>query len=248
MTDYFRIENLTKSFGRLLALNNVSFSIKEREIVGLVGPNGAGKTTCLSGISGFFPVDSGKVILKGKDLTGASTHKLAVMGVVRTFQIPKPFKQLTVYDNVAIGTLFNPRLKRLNISARDFVEGILKEVGLYSLKDVPAGNLNYPDVKRLELARAQGLSPELLLIDEAFSGLNTDEIESESQLLRRLAQQGVTMLIVEHRVRELVKLVNRVIVLHYGKLIADGSPEDVLRNEEVLRVYLGRRWESGNAA
>jgi branched-chain amino acid transport system ATP-binding protein len=248
MTDFLKTENLCKSFGKLIALDNVSFSLKQGEIVGLVGPNGAGKTTCLNGVSGYFPIDSGKVIFKGIDVSRLSTNKLAVMGMVRTFQIPKPFKRLTVYENVAISTLFNPRFKHLNISVGEFVEGILKEVGLDSLKNTLAVNLNYPNVKRLEVARSQGLSPELLLLDEAFSGLNANEIESESQLLKRLAQQGMTMLIVEHKVRELAKLVNRIIVLHYGKLIADGSPEDVLGNEEVLRVYLGRRWKRDYAA
>lgn len=242
MRDFFKVENLSKSFGRLSALYDVGFSIKQGEIVGLVGPNGAGKTTCLNGICGFFSIDSGKVIFKGKDVTGASTNKLAIMGLIRTFQIPKPFKQLTVYENVAITTLFNPRLKRLHVSAREFVEQILKVVDLYALREVPAGNLNYPNLKRLELARSQGLSPELLLLDEPFSGLSAVEIESESELLKRLVGEGMTMLVVEHKIRELIKLVNRIIVLHYGKLIADGTPEEVLRNGEVIRVYLGKRW------
>ena len=193
----------------------------------------------------FFRINSGRIVFKDKNVTGASTNKFARMGIVRTFQTPKPFKELTVFENVAISTMFNPRMKSFHISPKEFVEEILKEVGLYLMKDVLAANLNYPDLKRLELARGQGLSPELFLLDEAFSGLNVEEIEHECDLLQRLAQQGMTMLIVEHKVRELAKLVNRIIVLHHGRLIADGKPEEVLCNEQVLRVYLGKRWEGG---
>jgi branched-chain amino acid transport system ATP-binding protein len=248
MTKFIEVKNLFKNFGKLLALNDVSFTVEQGELLGLIGPNGAGKTTLFNVVTGFYHCTSGTVIFKEKDVTKATPDKLAKMGMIRTFQIPRPFKELTVHDNVAVGTLFNPaRIDKLHSSTKEFIEKILKGVNLYRFKDQLASVLGYGNLKLLELGRAQGPAPEVLLLDEPFAGLTVSEIESVSKILRALSDGGLTLIIVEHKLRELMKLVNRVIVLHYGKKIADGSPEDVSKEDQVLEAYLGRRWATRNA-
>ena len=248
MAEMLRLENVCKDFGKLRALDNICFHIQEGEVVGLIGPNGAGKTTLFNVITGYYRPTSGRVFLKGEDVTKSSPDQLAKMGTVRTFQIPRPFRELTVHDNVAMGTLFNRgRLKSLGISAGDFVEDILKSVDLNPWRNSLCKFLGYGNLKRLELGRAQGAAPELLLLDEPFAGLSMSEIDSVSKVLSELANQGLTFVIVEHKLKELMKLVKRVVVLHYGRKIADGTPESISKDEEVLKAYLGRRWVSSHA-
>jgi len=247
VTDFLRLENVSKRFGKLNALYDVSFAVERGEIVGLIGPNGAGKTTLFNVVTGFYGSSSGKIIFRGKDVTKASPNKLATMGLVRTFQIPRPFKELNVYDNVAVATLFNPRLKSLHLSTGKFVERILEGLKLNPWKEHLAAMMGYGSLKRLELGRSLGASPKLLFLDEPFAGLNASEIEDESQILRALIKEGVTMIIVEHKLKELMKLVNRVIVLNFGKKIAEGSPDTISQNKEVLKAYLGRRWSVNSA-
>jgi branched-chain amino acid transport system ATP-binding protein len=247
VAEFFELQNVSKNFGKLWALHDVSFSVDQGEIVGLVGPNGAGKTTLFNVVTGFFSVSSGKILFKGKDVTKASPNKLATMGMVRTFQIPRPFKELKVYDNVAVATLFNPRIKGRHLSTGKFINEILEGLELDSWKEQLAVTLGYGSLKRLELGRSQGASPELLLLDEPFSGLNASEIEAESQILRALAKKKITLIVVEHKLRELMKLVNRVVVLNFGVKIADGSPEAISKDKKVLEAYLGRRWSVNSA-
>jgi len=248
MTQFLVVKSIYKNFGKLAALSDISFSVDQGELVGLIGPNGAGKTTLFNVITGFYRATSGQVIFKDKDISQAYPNELAEMGMVRTFQIPRPFKELTVHDNVAVGTLFNPeRMHKTHLSPEEFVEKILEGVRLFPHKDQLAGNLGYGNLKLLEVGRAQGPLPELLLLDEPFAGLTISEIQSISEILRGLAAKGLTLVIVEHKLKELMKLVKRVIVLHYGKKIADGNPEDISRNEQVLKAYLGRRWSQTNA-
>lgn len=250
MSEFLRISNLNKNFGKLAALQDISLNITQGEIVGLIGPNGAGKTTLFNVITGFFNSTSGQIIFKGQDVSKSSPNKLAEMGMIRTFQIPRPFRELTVRDNVAVGTLFNP--KRINSQAdgsvEDLVDRILKSVNLYHLSNQPSAVLGYGNLKLLELGRAQGPCPELLLLDEPFAGLTFNEIQSVIEIIKNLTKCGLTMIIVEHKLRELMKLVNRVIVLHYGQKIADGMPEEVMQNEQVLKAYLGRRWFKTNVS
>jgi branched-chain amino acid transport system ATP-binding protein len=248
MNEFFAVKDIHKNFGKLAALSDISFSVDRGEMVGLIGPNGAGKTTLFNVITGFYRASSGQVFFKGQDISQAAPNRLAEMGLVRTFQIPRPFKELPVYDNVAVGTLFNPkRMHKTHLSPEEFVDKILEGVKLLPYKDQLAGNLGYGNLKLLEVGRAQGPLPELLLLDEPFAGLTSAEIASISQILRGLAEKGLTLVIVEHKLRELMKLVKRVIVLHYGKKIADGNPEEISRDEQVLKAYLGRRWSQNNA-
>jgi len=243
MNELLRLEKISKDFGKLRALENVSFTIQPREVVGLIGPNGAGKTTLFNVITGFYRPTFGKVFLKGRDVTHLPPDRLAKMGTVRTFQIPRPFKELTAYDNVAMGTLFNPKkIGELQVSTREFVDKILQSVMLTPWRESLSSTLGYGNLKLLELGRAQGAMPDLLLLDEPFAGLSTPEIQGVTKVLLSLFEQGITMIIVEHKLRELLRLVNRVIVLHYGKMIADGKPEDISKNENVLKAYLGKKW------
>lgn len=248
MAQFLSVKNIYKNFGKLAALSDISFSVNQGELVGLIGPNGAGKTTLFNVITGFYRATSGQVIFKDRDVSQARPNELAEMGMVRTFQIPRPFKELTVQDNVAVGTLFNrERMHKTHLSPEEFVGKILEGVKLSPYKDQLAGNLGYGNLKLLEVGRAQGPLPELLLLDEPFAGLTISEIESISEILRGLADKGLTLVIVEHKLKELMKLVKRVLVLHYGKKIADGNPEEISRNEQVLKAYLGRRWSQTNA-
>ena len=248
MSDFLSIKNLYKYFGRLAALHDISFGVSRGEVVGLIGPNGAGKTTLFNVITGFYRANSGQITFKGKDVTQFPPNKLAEMGMIRTFQIPRPFRELTVHDNVAVGTLFNPeRIRQTHTSTEEFIEKILMRVKLNPFKDQLAGVLGYGNLKLLELGRAQGPLPELLLLDEPFAGLTVNEIESVSEILQDLSSGGLTLIIVEHKLRELMKLVKRIVVLHHGEKIADGIPKAVSENEQVLKAYLGRRWSKANA-
>ena len=248
MGTFLQIERLSKSFGKLVALNDVSFEVERGELVGLIGPNGAGKTTLFNAITGYYRPSSGKVVFKGEDVSRSSPDKKAKMGMVRTFQVPRPFKELTVYDNVAMGTIFNPkRVRKIGLSTPQFVDKILEGVLLYPYRDHLCEILGYGNRKLLELGRAQGPAPELLLLDEPFAGLSSGEMESIHHVLSSLASEGLTIIIVEHKLRELMKIVDRVIVLHYGTKIADGSPDEISRNEKVLKAYLGKKWGKSNA-
>ena len=245
---FFKVERISKRFGKLVALQDVGFSVRKGELLGLIGPNGAGKTTLFNVLTGFYRASSGKVTFKGKDASKLSPDKLASMGMVRTFQIPRPFRELTVHDNVGVGTLFNPgRIRRPHISTNEFIDNILQGINLYEVRNDLAGVLGYGKLKLLELGRSQGPTPDLLLLDEPFAGLSDNEIESVSKILVDMSRRGLTLIIVEHKLRELMKLVNRIIVLHYGRKIADGSPEEITQNEQVLKAYLGRRWSTSNA-
>ena len=248
MSELLRLEQVSKNFGKLAALTEVSFSVGRGEVVGLIGPNGAGKTTLFNAITGFFKPSSGRVFFNGQDVTNQSPDRKAKMGLVRTFQIPRPFKELSVFDNVAMGTLFNSKkMKSLGVSTNQFVQKILEGVLLDDYQHQLCAKLGYGNQKLLELGRAQGPAPELLLLDEPFAGLNSQEIESVSSVLRHLTEQGLTLVIVEHKLRALMKLVDRVLVLYYGQKIADGAPEEISHNEQVLKAYLGKRWAGGNA-
>jgi branched-chain amino acid transport system ATP-binding protein len=236
------VENLTKSFGGLTAVNKVSFHIDEGEIVGLIGPNGAGKTTLFNLITGFLKADSGTVKLRGENILGLAPHKIVNKGLARTFQVVRPFRHLPTIANVLVA-LKSPRgsdkIEWIKTPERKALE-LLEDVGLSEMMMEPAEILAHGDLKRLEIARALGTEPDLLLLDEPFAGLNPIETDLLTKSLRTIHLDGRTMVIVEHKLRALMKIAKRVLVLHYGEKIAEGSPEEIAKNEKVIEVYMGK--------
>jgi branched-chain amino acid transport system ATP-binding protein len=251
MVPFLEVENLTKRFGGLLAVSNVSFKIERDEIVGLIGPNGAGKTTLIRCILGILKPDSGKVIFNGEDITKRRPWEIVQRGMVGTFQVVKPFRHLPIIANVMVGCLC-PRItkrgewvKRVEVKARDALEF----VGIADLALEPASILSHGDLKRLEVARAIATEPELLILDEPFGGLNPTETELVAKSMKRLHKggrfgrlhsEGPAMLIIEHKLSELMKIVNRVIVLNFGEVIAQGTPEEITKNPIVIEAYTGK--------
>ena len=238
------VESLTKRFGGLTAVNNVSFHIDEGEIVGIIGPNGAGKTTLFHLITGFLKPDSGTVKFKGENIAGLAPHKIVNKGVARTFQVVRPFRHLPVIANVMV-SLKSPRgarkiewLKTMERKALD----LLEDVGLTELMLEPAENVSHGDLKRLEIARALATEPDLLMLDEPFGGLNPLETEflTKSILRMHLDEPSRGILIVEHKLYALMKIVERVIVLHQGEKIAEGKPEEIAKDKKVIEVYIGK--------
>ena len=251
MATFFEVQNLTKRFGGLTAVDDVSFSIERDEIVGLIGPNGSGKTTMVRCIMGILPPTSGTLRFKGQDITGWRPWKIVQAGLAGTFQVVKPFRRLPVIANVMVGCLC-PRITRrgewvksTQVKARDALEF----VGIADRMLEPASTLSHGDLKRLEVARAISTEPELLILDEPFGGLNPAETELVAKSMARLHKggrfgrlhsEGPAMLIIEHKLSELMKIVDRVIVLNYGKMIAWGPPEEVVRDPVVIEAYTGK--------
>lgn len=237
---FFQVQRLTKIYGKVKAVNDVSFSVEQGEFVGIIGPNGAGKTTLFHVISGMQKATSGTVHFKGKEITGKAPHLIVREGLTRTFQVPRPFQELTVYENLEIVHSSKPHAE--DRSTR--LDRIVEQVGLSKSVNQLAGNLPQGDLRRLELARALATSPDLLLLDEPFAGLNAGEIEGLAELLLRMHKQGITIIIIEHKLKELMKMVKRVLAIQFGELIADDIPQHVVNNERVLKAYLGdRSWD-----
>ena len=243
------VRDISKAFGGIQALSGVSFQISPGDIFGIIGPNGSGKTTLVNGITGFVHVNSGQVLFKGQDITNRPPHKIADLGVTRTFQIMRPYYSLTAYKNLII-PLFSPRARRTGgwrgggkLGDRDTVAiDILEEIGFERDSQVPykmAATLPTGYLKRLELARCLALRPELILCDEVFSGLSMSEIASMIPLLERLQMEGITLIMIEHRLKELFRVANRVLVLNFGQKLAEGLPEEVMADEKVKEAYLG---------
>ena len=244
-----QVKNVNKAFGGVQALRDVSFDVHEGEILGIIGPNGSGKTTLINCITGFIKMDSGKVTFRGRDISRQAPHRIAAMGVTRTFQIMRPYYTLPAYKNLII-PLFSPRARKAGgwrgggkLGDRDTVcIDILEEIGFERDSFVPyklASTLPTGYLKRLELARCLALRPEIILCDEVFSGLSMSEIASMVPLIERLQMDGITLIMIEHRLRELFRVAKRVMVLNFGEKLSEGIPEEVMADEGVKRAYLG---------
>lgn len=240
-----RVENVCKAFGGIKAINEVSFELNRGEIMGVIGPNGSGKTTLNNLITGFVKKDQGKVWFNGKDISKWPEHKIADAGLARTFQVMRPYPTLPVYKNL-IPPLYSARARRRaggKLGDRSAVAiDILEEVGFERDAQVPyklAGSLPLGYLKRLELCRCLALRPELILCDEVFSGLSASEIASMLPLMQRLQEEGITLIMVEHRLRELFRIANKVIVLNFGEKIAEGPPQQIFSDEKVRQAYFG---------
>ena len=243
------VREVTKTFGGILALNRVSFDVYEGDILGVIGPNGSGKTTLVNCITAFVKMTSGKVSFRGKDISRKPAHKIADMGVTRTFQIMRPYYSLPAYKNLVI-PLFSPRAKRTGgwrgggkLGDRNTVGiDILEEIGFERDSSVPykmASSLPTGYLKRLELARCLALKPDIILCDEVFSGLSMSEIASMVPLIERLQMDGITLIMIEHRLRELFRVANRVMVLNFGEKLVEGTPDEVMADENVKEAYFG---------
>ncbi|MEW6656920.1 MAG: ATP-binding cassette domain-containing protein [Aquificota bacterium] len=233
MEKVLEVVDVKKSYGGNLVLDCVSLSVKRGEVVGLLGPNGSGKTTLLNIISGIIRQDSGTLRFKGIDISGLPSYRRARLGIGRTFQIPRPFWNLTLWENIQIASHHAGKGAE--------VEELLKRVGLYELRNKKGGELSLAQRKRLELARALALKPSLLLLDEVFAGLNPASIKEIQSLLKELKEEGISILMVEHVLKALFGLVDRVVVLHGGRIVYDGSLEGMAQDQEVRRAYLGER-------
>ena len=242
-----RVENVSKRFGGLQALSDVTFDLPRGQILGLIGPNGAGKTTLFNAINGIYPPEEGRVIFNGRDITGWKPYAVAKAGLARTHQIVQPLNELTVLENVMAGACFGHENHPLS-KAREIADEVLEFVGLSGRRDVLAGSLNVAQKKRLELARALASRPYLLLLDEVLAGLNPTEIAEMVQVVLKIRDQGVTILIIEHVMHALMNVSDRVIVLDYGRQIAEGTPEEIQRNPRVIEAFLGRGATTGLAA
>jgi len=233
------IRNATKSFGGLVALHQVDLVLEQGEILGLIGPNGAGKTTLFNLVAGVYRPDKGQILFRGEDITYLQPHQICQLGVARTFQLVKPFANLTVLDNVMVGA-FNRTSSR--VEARRRAQEVLTFVGLGGREEQLAKSLTTPDRKRLELARALATEPQLLLLDEVMAGLTPTESAAVVELIRKVRDSGITVFVIEHVMRAIMTLSDRIAVLHHGELIAEGTPQEVSQNERVIEAYLGEAY------
>jgi branched-chain amino acid transport system ATP-binding protein len=231
------VNGLYKNFGGVVALNKVVLKVDRGEMVGLIGPNGAGKTTLYNCITGFYKPTSGRVIFDGKDITGLPSHKICKLGIARTFQIPRPFMTLTLFENVMVGALgigLSPK------EAEEHVKQIISFLMLDEYANQPISKLNFNYRRRCEMARALATKPKLLMLDETFAGLNPKETDDMLDIVRKIHKEGTTVMLTEHVMKVVMSLAERVLVLHQGTLIAEGPPAKIATDANVIEAYLGK--------
>jgi branched-chain amino acid transport system ATP-binding protein len=232
------VEKVSRTFGGLRAVKDVSFQLAEGEFLGLIGPNGAGKTTLFNCINGVYPPTTGTVIFRGQRISGLPTYKVAHLGLARTHQIVRPLNELSVRENVMVGACFG-RHQHTKKQAQRVADAVMETVGLGERAEQPASSLNIAQKKRLELARALAAEPYLLLLDEVLAGLNASEVAVMIETIRQIRARGVTIIMIEHIMRAVMGLSDRILVLNYGELIAEGTPSEVAANPQVIEAYLG---------
>ena len=243
MAPLLELNGVTKRFGGVAALTDVSFQVPGGEILGLIGPNGAGKTTLLNCISGVHHLDAGSISFDGSRISGLPPHRVARLGIGRTFQVVKPFASMTVRENAAVGALFGSAEAHLGPRAAfTRADEVLELVGLAPKARLTVGSLTIPDRKRLEVARALATRPRLLLLDEVMAGLNPIEVDQALEMVRKVHAGGITIVLIEHVMRVVVGVCDRVIVLHMGRFLAEGTPREVLQDRRVIEAYLGEKY------
>jgi branched-chain amino acid transport system ATP-binding protein len=247
MTALLTLERVSRRFGGLLAVNNVSLALCAGEIVGLIGPNGAGKTTLVNLITGVQRPSGGEIRYRGERIDRMPANQIACRGIARTFQIVQPFPRMSVMDNVAGGALFAGGVPTIH-EARERAMAHLEFTGLASFADHPARALSLANRKRLELAKSLATNPRLLLLDEVNAGLNPAEIDAALDLIRAIAAQGITILLIEHVMKVVLKATTRIVVLHHGELIADDQPDRIMRDPRVIEAYLGSKFAAQYSA
>ena len=238
-----RVQDVTLRFGGVVALDKVDFTLYEGEILGLIGPNGAGKTTCFNAMTGVYRPTSGDIKFDGVSVTGKKRYQITRLGIGRTFQVVKPFASMTARENAAVGALFGSASARLPTrEAFVYADEMLELVGLADKGSLPVASLTVPDRKRLEVARALCTRPRLLLLDEVMAGLNAVEVDAALGMVRDVHARGVTIVLIEHVMRVIVGVCERVIVLHLGRHLAEGRPQEVLKDARVIEAYLGEKY------
>ncbi len=237
---FLEVAGLSKSFGGLMALLDLDFKVNEKEMVGLIGPNGSGKTTLFNLIMGSLKCDKGRILFQGQDITGLKPCQICQRGIARTFQLVKPFNRMTALENLMVGRSFGSEPAQNLRQTEEEAEEILEFVGLGKKRETIASALNLMERKKLELARALATKPKLLLLDEIMAGLTPTEIEMAVGLIRQINRSGVTMIVVEHVMKALLGISERVVVLDVGRKIAEGRPIEVIQNKEVIQAYFGK--------
>ncbi len=243
MAELLRGEGVVRRFGGLPAVDGLDFRVDAGEIVGLIGPNGAGKTTLVSLISGALAPTAGVIRFRGEVVSGLPAHVVAARGIARTFQVMRPFPNMTVRQNVVVGALFGSHRPALSMAAAlAQVDAVLDRVGLATKRDALGGQLSIAERKRLEVAKAVATNPSLLLLDEVMAGLNLAEVETVMRLIGDLRAAGITVLVIEHVMKAVMGISDRIIVLHHGRKLAEGTPAQIVANPDVRREYLGARY------
>jgi branched-chain amino acid transport system ATP-binding protein len=246
-TPVLETRGLGRRFGGVEAVSDVSFSVPEGQVLGVIGPNGAGKSTFINLVTGHIKPSTGRVLINGKDMTGAKPWAIAHAGVARTFQTVKPFRGMSVRENVAVGVLYGPGKASLMSHALQRADEILDEVGLAGLGDRSPAELSVADARRLEFAKALALNPRLLLLDEVMAGLRHSEIEPSLELIRSLKERGLTIIVVEHVMKAILAISDKVLVIHQGGVLTAGAPRTVLSDPLVIEAYLGQRYATRRA-